>query len=47
MGLKSMKAPIQFQTQSHDPIICYRKPMEGTNEIAHTLISLVRSTRFL
>ena len=42
-----LKAPIHFQTQSPDPISCYRKPVVGTNEFAHPLIWPVRSTGFL
>ena len=35
------KGPIHFQTQSEDPIGCYRKPVEHVNEIAQYVISLV------
>ena len=38
-----VEAPSQFQTQSDDPISCYRKPVEQTNEIEGYAISLVRS----
>ena len=39
-------APIQFRTQSDDPISCYRKPVKRADEIKGYTISLVRSTRF-
>ena len=40
-------APINFQSQSDDPISCYRKPTERTTEIKGYAIPLVRSTGFL
>ena len=39
-----IKATIHFPTQSCDPISCYGKPVERTNEIGLEMISLVPST---
>ena len=39
-----LQALIHFRTQSDDPISCYGKPVERTNEIAYPLISLVHYT---
>ena len=36
----SLKAPIRFRTQSDDPISCYEKPVELTDEINGHAISL-------
>ena len=41
------KAPIRFRTQSDDPISCYGKPVDRTNEIKGYAVSLVLSTGFL
>ena len=38
------KALILFQTWSDDPISCYRKPVEWTDESVYPLCSLIRST---
>ena len=40
-------APTPFNTQSHDTVSCYRKPVEPTNEIKGRAISLVHSKRLL
>lgn len=36
-GCTLLKASIQFQAQSNNLIICYRKPVEGANEYAYIL----------
>lgn len=36
-----------LETQSLDPISCYMKPVEGTSEIVHPLISLVHPSGFM
>ena len=41
-----LRPPIHFLTQSRDPISCYRKPMERTNETISRSILLIRSNRF-
>ena len=43
----TLRAPIHVETQSHDPIRYRGIPVEWTNEIAHPLITLVRSIGFL
>ena len=42
-----LQALIHFRTQSDDPISCYGKPVERTNEIAYHAKSLARSIGFL
>ena len=43
LSLCDVDVPILFRTQSDDPISCYGKPVERTNEIVYSLISLVRA----
>ena len=42
--LQKAKDPVQLRTQSNDPISCYGKPAERTNETAYLLTSSVNCT---
>ena len=45
-SLYHIKSPIQFQIQSDNPVSCYKKPVEETNETAYPFISLIHPTGF-
>ena len=44
--LNELKSPSHFRTESDDPIGCYGKPMEQTNEIKGRAISMVPFSGF-